>query len=162
VPLEVPDAYLRIRDWDGAVLEVWARPAGGATDADLRMNNLTCTYQRVHGRPMASDCIGTGLDASPRVRATHWLTRRALEFGAGEPLEPASVRRDLSKLGIGAVAVHPLLFAPDDRQALVDLLRLALGPPEVSSTRDGDPVQIYRVPDPVSRETARDAWKALD
>ena len=162
VPLEVPDAYLRIRGWEGAVLEVWARPAGGATDADLRMNNLTCTYQRVHGRPMASDCIGTGLDASPRVRATHWLTRTALEHGAGEPIEPAEVRRALARLGIGAVAVHPLLFAPDDRRVLVDLLRLALGPPEVSSTLDGDPVQIYRVPGPADRAAARIAWEALD
>ena len=162
VPLEVPDAYGRIRDWDGAVLEVWARPAGGATDADLRMNNLTCTYQRVHRRPMASDCIGTGLDASPRVRATHWLTGKALEFGAGEPIEPSSIRQSLANLGIGAVAVHPLLFAPDDGQALTDLLRLALGPPEVSSTRGGDPVRIYRVPDPATRDAARPAWRALE
>ena len=157
VPSGVPTAYAAL---DAApprgLLELWPRPVGGATDADLRMNNLTCTYQRVHQWPLVSDCIGTGLAQSPRVRLARWFFAQVYEDG-----EPSAVRARLQSLGVGAVAVHPLLFDEAQLEATQALLRHALGPPVATSEDGGDPVWLYGVGDAVDRDTARAGWAAL-
>ena len=157
VPMDVPAAYGALAGGEGGVLELWPRPAGGATDADLRMNNLTCTYQRVHQRPMVSDCIGTGLDRSPRVRLTRWVLAAALR----EDPDAAGIRSELAGLGVGAVVVHPLLFGAADSARVEALLERALGAPLARSTDGGDPVVIYGVDAPADRAAAVEAWAAL-
>jgi hypothetical protein len=156
VPIGVPSAYASVVGWPGGLLELWPRPAGGATDADLLMNNLSCTYQRVHHLPMVSDCIGTGLDRSPRVRLSRVVFARVVEQ------RPEGLQAELAALGVGAVAVHPLLFSPEDRERLVGLLDGALGPPVAQSEDAGDPVWIYRVQGAqADRAQARLAWDRL-
>lgn len=157
VPLAVPTAYAALEGRpERGLLELWPRPAGGATDADLRMNNLTCTYQRAHGWPMVSDCIGTGLDQSPRVRLARWAFAQVYEDA-----RPEDVRRQLQVLGVGAVALHPLLFSADQWRDTQRLFSAALGAPSATSTDGGDPVWLYLVPDAADREAAAAGWDAL-
>lgn len=157
VPLTVPAAYTALAQQPPrGVLELWPRPVGGATDADLRMNNLTCTYQRTHQWPLVSDCIGTGLAQSPRVRVTRWFFAQVYDEAS-----PDTVRTQLQTLGIGAIAVHPLLFSEDQWTATDRLLRAALGPPVASSEDAGDPVWLYAVQGASDRDAARAGWAAL-
>ncbi len=151
VPVAVPSAYAAAPA-EGAVLELLPRYAGMAVDLEIHWNNLTCSYQAAHRRPVTNRCLGTRLYSGPRVRIGEWVTDAALR-GA----DPAAVREGLAALGVGAVAVHPDLLAPTERDALVAGLEEILGPPVARSTDAGDAVTLFAVSAPSTDATARRA-----
>lgn len=139
VPVAVPSAY-GAAPARGAVLEVLPRYTGMAVDLEIYWNNLTCSYQAAHRRPVTNRCLGTRLYSGPRVRIGEWLADAALEGGADE------VPDTLAALGVSAVAVHPDLFASTERDALMAGLERLLGPPAARSDDAGDPVTLFVVP----------------
>lgn len=140
VPIAVPSAY-DAAPADRAVLDLMPSFHGQSTDLEWYWNNLTCSYQLGHGLPVANQCIGTTLHRGPRVVIGTWLMSELLAEAPPEPLA-----RTLGELGLGAVALHPDLFTPADRQVLLQGLEAALGPPAATSTDAGDRVVLYGVP----------------
>jgi hypothetical protein len=140
VPIGAPTAYEAAPE-DLAVLDLVPSFHGQSTDLEWYWNNLTCSYQLTHHRPIATQCIGTTQHRGPRVVLGTWLMSELL---AGSP--PAPMARTLGDLGFGAVAVHPDLFTGDDRAVLLAGMEAALGPPVASSTDAGDPVVLFAVP----------------
>ncbi len=152
---DVPSAYAAARP-DGALLELMPDFLGGAHDHELLMNNLTCAYQRAHGHTLLNTCIGVHTIETPRVRVGHWLAGRLLE-GRTADLGPR-----LAALGIGSVAVHPMLYTTGERTQILAGLEDALGAPAARSVDAGDPVVLFQVPGPLaSRAEAQVAYAAI-
>lgn len=141
VPTAAPSAYLAAPA-DRAIIELFPRYSGMSTDLELYWSNLTCSYQAAHRRPIANRCLGAVLHSGPRVVLGEWITGAVLG-----PAPRPDVGAQLGALGFGAVAVHPALFAPADRDALLEGLRDALGEPLAASDDAGDPVVLFGVPD---------------
>lgn len=139
IPTTAPSAYAAAPQ-DRAVLDLMPGFHGQSTDLEWFWNNLSCSHQVHHKRPIATQCIGTTLHQGPRVVVGDWLLDRLLTGTV------AGIPELLGGLGFGAVAVHPGLFTSADQHAIVDGLQQALGPPLASSTDGGEWVVVFGVP----------------
>ncbi|NOY28085.1 MAG: hypothetical protein GXP62_19645 [Oligoflexia bacterium] len=140
VPISAPSAY-EIAPKDRAVLELLPIFQGNVADFELYMNNLSCSYQAIHQRPLLNECIGTTLGLGPRRMVGDWLAGSILTNG---PVHGLTKR--LANLGVGAVAVHPDLFTDQERAALLQGCATLFGPPAGSSRDGGEYVVIFTVP----------------
>ncbi|MDP2313233.1 MAG: hypothetical protein Q8P41_10035 [Pseudomonadota bacterium] len=160
VPNLVPSAYAATAvGWP--VLELYPPFYGSQRDLDVFVGNLTCSYQVAHARPLLHDCLTTTLRSSPAHTLMPWLMDRALAPEASA----AEVRARFDELGIGAVALHPGLYAADDRAELVAGLRRLLGEPTAESRDGGEHVVVWALAapgsPPPSRAAAEARWLAL-
>ena len=138
VPLQTPAAYQAAPP--GALLELLPRFNTNNGDMENYLNNLTCSYQLDHHRPLLNRCIGTALRSGPRWLVSGWLFDALLDRAPD-----ARVPDTLSALGIGAVVLHPDLFLPADRQALRAGLADVLGAP-IAESATGEHVVMFAVP----------------
>jgi len=141
VPMEVPSAYVDLPG-EGAILELVPEFQGWASDLGHDVLDHTCTYQRVHGRPLLNACLNPLLPQGPLVSVGRWLRFALL---SPDTEDAAIVSSRLAALGVGAVAFHPDLFPRGLREEIGDALVRALGEPVAQSRDAGDNVRIYRV-----------------
>ncbi len=127
-----PSAYTEA---GGAVLDLYPEYLGPVGDWNTWFTGLSCLYQVEHGHPIVQDCVATDADASPALALSREVTGRLLRQ---EPIEPV-----LEDWQIAAVAWHPDLFTPGDRERLRPGL-LALDPDPVVSTDGGEHVVLHR------------------
>jgi hypothetical protein len=134
-PAGAPSAYAAAPAGLG-VIDLLPAPIAGQDEPAARQQALVCSYQVWHQRPIPDDCIRPQPTHNPRLAASAALLA-ALDAGAA-PAWLASAR-------IGAVALHPDLFAPGDRARLQAALG-ALDPAPVISVDHGARVELYRAP----------------
>lgn len=158
VPLAVPTAY-QATPTDLGILELAPVFLDPSWDLELYTNNLVCSYQRVHGRPLANACIGTRTAAAPRRKVTDWLFAALLTPAA----DLSVVEPQLASMGFGAVAFHPDWFPEPDRGVLREGLLATLGAPLAVSRDAGELVEIYPVhgAQAADRDGHRQALQAL-
>ena len=151
VPMDTPTIYAAAPT-DRAILEIYPRFSGSNLDWELYINDLCCSYQREHQRPLLNLCVETAIHQGPRWVVANWLINAALDATPAEPTTEAAPKQQnavatLSELGIGAVVVHPDLFNTEHRTPLLDWLSNTLGPPTATDTQNGEFVVLYSVPD---------------
>lgn len=138
VPVEIPAAYRSAPP--GAILEVFPRFNTNNGDMENYLNNLTCSYQLEHRRPLLNLCVGTALRTGPRWEVSGWLFDALLDRAPD-----ARIPDTLGALGIGSVALHPDLFLPTERAVLRDGLTAVLGEP-IAESAVGEHVVLFAVP----------------
>jgi len=138
VPVHIPAAYLQAPP--GAILEMFPRFNTNNGDMENYINNLTCSYQRLHNRPLLNLCIGTALRTGPRWQVSGWLFDALLDRAPDERIPDT-----LGALGIGSVVLHPDLFQPSDRGFLREGLVATLGEP-LAESMVGEHVVLFAVP----------------
>ena len=155
-PLVTPSAY-DAAPLDRAVLDLLPSFYADHGDLELYTNNLTCAYQVTHRRPVLAQCLGTDFNAGPRWRVSGWLSVALL---AGAP--PESITVPLAAMGVGAIAFHPDLFVPTDRELIVAGLVGAFGRPTATSMDGGERVELYTVPEAATTAASRvEAYRGI-
>jgi hypothetical protein len=141
IPAQAPSAYAAT-PVDRAVLDLFPVEAGQPVDFALYHVDLTCAWAAQHERPIAQVCLETspGHD-DPRSRISAWMHDAFVR----EP-DPEGTRRLLSDLGFGAVVVRPEHYLPNDREAVLQGLEQALGPPIAESRDSGEHLLVFAVP----------------
>lgn len=162
VPTAAPSAYAAApAGW--ALLEVYPPFYGSLRDLDVYVGNLTCSYRTAAPRPVMHDCLTTTLRSSPGHALKQWLVARAFD----EALDaPGAVQARLVGLGVGAVALHPDLYAAPDRAAVTTGLAHLLGGAPAESVDGGEHVMVWALvaPDaaPPDRDAAVARWRAFE
>ena len=131
---EAPDAL--------AVLDLFPEFGTFNADMSLYVNNLTCSYQVEHRRPIASQCLGTTVGRGPRVLMSKWL---AGVFLSNQGL--AEVVPLMQSMGFGAVVLHPDFYSHTDRPLMVQGLTQVMGPPTAVRKDGGEHLMLFTVPD---------------
>jgi hypothetical protein len=140
IPHSTPGIYAQAPA-DRAILELWPDFGSFGTDLALFTKNLGCTHQSAHGRPLSSKCLGTTIGSSTGALG-RWLNSSAYQRSL-----VADLPKTLGELGFGAVIVHPDLYGPQDREAMLEALTQALGAPAGSSTDAGQHLVMFHVPE---------------
>ncbi len=161
VPTSAPSAYaVAPRGW--ALLEVYPPFYGALRDLDVYLGNVTCSYRAGLFRPVMHDCLTTTLRSSPGHVLKSWLVDHALEVGIDST---DLVHGELVGLGVGAVALHPDLYARPDRIAVTTGFARLLGEPAAESVDAGEHVVVWALVAPDAAAPDRDAavarWRAF-
>ncbi len=143
----IPSAYKAVPA-GMAVLDLFGEQPVALGEIGVRVTKLTTYYQTVHGRPVLAAALPTyGKNCRDRIAAR--VVCRLLDWKpgatAGAQADVVDLEALLAELGIGAVAVHSDLFAPDDLAPILDGLRTALGPPAAVSRDGGETVVLFLV-----------------
>lgn len=139
VPYAVPSIYSRAPA-GRAIVELWPEFGSFGTDLALLTNNLGCAHQSTHQRPIANQCLGTTVGAGTRSLG-RWLNASAYQADLAK-----EVSAGLGQMGFGAVILHPDLYTPQDRSALLSALTRALGKPTAETTDAGEHLVMFVVP----------------
>jgi len=145
--LAIPSALAAIQD-HGAVLDLFPTFAGGSRDKSIYAQNLACSQQRAHGRPLVNPCIGTTIATGPDAVVAGWLFERLLDditWLDQDRLGP-EVRAQLAALDLDWIVLRPLLVAQPDRERLASRLTALLGAPVAESRDAGEWVVVHAVP----------------
>jgi hypothetical protein len=142
-PWAAPSAYAAAPA-DAAVLALWPRFSGTASRSELRLTRRNTAYAALTGRPTLSNALVVAFAGDNRTLACDWLSARALAAGGGASV-PGDTRARLAALGIGAVAVHEQVYAPEQLDRLLAGITILLGPASARSVDAGDPVTLFVV-----------------
>ena len=124
-----------------AVLDLFPEFGTFNADMSLYVNNLSCSYQVEHRRPIASQCLGTTVGKGPRVVLSKWLSGVFLSNQGLEEVVPS-----MQALGFGAIVLHPDFYSHTDRPLMIAGLTEALGPPSAVRTDGGEHLMLFTVP----------------
>lgn len=125
-----------------AVLDLFPEFGTFNADMSLYVNNLSCSYQVEHRRPIASQCLGTTVGKGPRVVLSKWLSGVFLSNQGLSEVVPS-----MQALGFGAVVLHPDFYSHTDRPLMVAGLTEVMGPPSAVRTDGGEHLMLFTVPD---------------
>jgi len=154
VPVDTPAAYFDAPD-EGAVLDFLPVFDTLAADQAHYWNNLTCSYQADHLRPILNRCLGTVPEEGSRVLVSTWLAQ-------GLRQRAPDLARVLADIGISSVAFHPDAFPEGSRATFRDALDRSFGIPASTSDNGGERVLLYLLPRGTTTPRQQvDAYKRL-
>ncbi len=139
VPISVPSAYRQVRQ-EGALLDLFADFRGYSMDVGHYITDISCTYQRLHRRPLLNACLQPLVPMGPQVAVQQLLRNKLLSPESGP-----GVFSTLAELGVTTLVVHPDTFPTEQQEQLLSALEDQLGPPEASSRDGGEYVVAFDI-----------------